>query len=306
MSVSVVVNNKNGANYIADCLNSIYAQTFSPLEVIFFDNCSHDKSCEIVRKEFPQVKIFEADQPIGLATARNSALSYCNGEFVAFLDVDDTWLPSKIDSCLQLFSNPDIALVYTDALYVGSTSFLQSDRTDLVDGSCFRDLLKNYCVPFSTIVFRRNIIPMSGVVFNESLDLALDQEFILRVSSTSKIGVVKECLTRILLRDDSESSTNLLSFIREREHVEEILALSVLDFKNSYSRELRYSRRRLAVDVIARYVGTSKDPKIGEIRKMVSSKLLLLYSFVLLIVRDTGLLKLIKALRLIVLRTTRA
>ena len=65
MSVSVVVNNKNGANYIADCLNSIYAQTFSPLEVIFFDNCSHDKSCEIVRKEFPQVKIFEADHPIG-------------------------------------------------------------------------------------------------------------------------------------------------------------------------------------------------------------------------------------------------
>ena len=115
--VSVVMNCFNGDRFLCEAIDSVYAQTYDNWEIIFWDNCSTDKSAEIANSYDSKLKYFYGDKNIPLGAARNKALEQCRGEYISFLDVDDIWLQKKMEKQVQLHQNSEIKLSYTNTYF---------------------------------------------------------------------------------------------------------------------------------------------------------------------------------------------
>jgi glycosyltransferase involved in cell wall biosynthesis len=113
--VSIVIPTYNRREYIAAALDSALSQTYPNLEAIVVDDGSTDDTkSEVARYTDPRVKYFFKKNE-GVAVARNFALGRATGEFIAFLDSDDIWLPWKLEAQMELFRrHPEVGLVWTD------------------------------------------------------------------------------------------------------------------------------------------------------------------------------------------------
>ena len=96
--VSVIMNVRNGASTLREALDSVMAQTFSDWEVIVWDDCSTDCSAKIVAG-FPdsRIRYFLSPGDTSLGEARDDAIRQASGEWLAFLDQDDIWMPRKLE-----------------------------------------------------------------------------------------------------------------------------------------------------------------------------------------------------------------
>lgn len=99
--ISIIMNCYNGERYINEAIDSVYAQSYSNWEIIFWDNASTDNSYLIASKYDSKISKFKAEKNTSLGEARNRAVSHANGEWLAFLDVDDIWLPKKLEIQLK-------------------------------------------------------------------------------------------------------------------------------------------------------------------------------------------------------------
>jgi glycosyltransferase involved in cell wall biosynthesis len=93
--ISCIVPVFNGERYLAEALDSIFAQTYRPLEIIIADEGSTDRTAEIVATFADQVRYLKQNNA-GPAAARNLGIRVASGEFIAFLDADDLWHPEKL------------------------------------------------------------------------------------------------------------------------------------------------------------------------------------------------------------------
>src|SRR5438045_4325502 len=93
--VSVVIPNYNYARYVGDAVDSVLGQTYADLEVIVVDDGSTDASRDVLLSYGDSVKTI-SQQNQGVSAARNNGVAASRGEFVAFLDADDLWLPEKV------------------------------------------------------------------------------------------------------------------------------------------------------------------------------------------------------------------
>ena len=92
--VSIIMPSYNTANYIADSIKSIQAQTYTNWELIIVDDCSTDNSVEVIRSfDEPRIKLLKNEINSGAAISRNYALREAKGKWIAFLDSDDIWVP---------------------------------------------------------------------------------------------------------------------------------------------------------------------------------------------------------------------
>lgn len=113
MLVSVIIPCYNVEAYIAECLESVFLQTYSEIEVICVDNNSSDKTVELLQQYEAQGKIkLLKEEKAGASSARNKGLSVANGDWIQFLDADDLLLPEKIKHQLALINgNKEVAFI---------------------------------------------------------------------------------------------------------------------------------------------------------------------------------------------------
>src|SRR4051812_40148654 len=104
----------NGRRFIGAMIESVLAQTHRPLELIIVDDGSTDRTAAIIQsyaQRHPEVRYLHQDNT-GPPAARNLGVSAATGEFIAFLDSDDTWFPEKLTRQLaRLVERPDIDLL---------------------------------------------------------------------------------------------------------------------------------------------------------------------------------------------------
>jgi glycosyltransferase involved in cell wall biosynthesis len=164
--VSVIVNIKDGARFLAAALDSALAQTFTDWELIAWDDCSHDASADIVRRyQDPRVRYFLSPAEIPLAEARAQAIAQARGEWLAFLDQDDLWTPDKLQQQLALASGPEastVAIVYGRTLVFrdGCPPHCDFDHRHawrpLPSGRIFQSLFEDSCfIAMSSAMLRR-------------------------------------------------------------------------------------------------------------------------------------------------------
>lgn len=116
--VSIITPCYNSALYIKDTIESVINQTYENWEMLICDDCSIDNSAEIILSycnKDNRIKYLKTTTPSGSPTEpRNMGIRKANGRFIAFLDSDDLWFPSKLQKQLETFNNyPNTAIVYS-------------------------------------------------------------------------------------------------------------------------------------------------------------------------------------------------
>lgn len=195
--VSVVIPNYNYGRFLSETIDSVLTQTYPNMEIIVVDDGSTDDSLEILAayKEKGITVIQQTNRGVG--AARNIGAAKSKGEFIAFLDADDIWLPTKIERQLKIFTG-EIGLVTCGMREFDSSSnetlaYLMSKKTDW---NVQEILLLDYpVVSGSAIVVRRSTFEASGG-FDERKEMhpSEDWEFFYRMARLAKVVFLPEIL----------------------------------------------------------------------------------------------------------------
>ena len=185
-AISVIIPSYNTAGLIANCLDSVFAQTFSDFEVIVVNDGSPDTTeLEAVLRPHRQKIVYVVQENKRAAGARNTAIGKARGEFLAFLDSDDSWFPDHLASQMELFrKNPALDLVYADAVLLSDSSRQKTfmEKCPSEGSATFEALVVERCqIPVSTVVARKAAILRAGL-FDENLALCDDYDMWLRTA----------------------------------------------------------------------------------------------------------------------------
>ncbi len=112
--VSIVMPSYNTAKYIAESIQSVLNQTYKDWELLIVDDCSTDNTDEVVKPFLTdsRIKYFTNEHNSGAAVSRNKAMREAQGEWLAFLDSDDLWLPTKLEKQLRFMKDNGYAFSY--------------------------------------------------------------------------------------------------------------------------------------------------------------------------------------------------
>ena len=219
-SVSVVIPAYNVAPYIGETLNSVFAQTFTDFEVIVVDDGSPDGD-ELERMLGPyrgSVRYVRQENR-GAGAARNRGVREARGEFVAFLDSDDLWMPEYLSEQVRFLREDGYDLAYADALLFGDSpiagkTYMQTAPS--VGPVTFLSLVRNECnIITSGVVVRRPALIKVGL-FNESLRNGQDFELWTRLARNgARLGYQRKVLLRYRCREGSLSGDLMNRLTRE-------------------------------------------------------------------------------------------
>jgi glycosyltransferase involved in cell wall biosynthesis len=115
--VSIIMPSFNCGKYVEETIRSVQAQTYQVWEIIFVDDCSTDDTVRRVtelREKDLRIKLFQNPRNSGAAVSRNNALREAKGRWVAFLDSDDLWEPTKLEKQVRFMEENGYAFSYTE------------------------------------------------------------------------------------------------------------------------------------------------------------------------------------------------
>lgn len=121
--VSIIMPSWNTGRFIAESIESVINQTYANWELLIVDDCSTDNTNEVVRKfNDDRIKFFKNEKNSGAAITRNRALREANGEWIAFLDSDDLWLPKKLEHQILFMKKHNLIFSYHDYVKIDEES----------------------------------------------------------------------------------------------------------------------------------------------------------------------------------------
>ena len=201
--VSVILPVYNREPWVARAIESVLAQSYRDFELIVVDDGSTDGTRAVLERYHDRIVLLE--QPHGGAyVARNLALRHARSELVAFIDSDDVWLPHRLSSQVPLMKNPNVGLVFGDALHVPGrrrTCFQVSPpRRGRAAG---RFAWCNF-VPTITVLARKACIEEAGG-FSEESTLACDYLLWFRIALRHELDYVDEIVAEYTVNPEGIS-----------------------------------------------------------------------------------------------------
>ncbi|WP_372519746.1 glycosyltransferase [Candidatus Ruminimicrobiellum ovillum] len=173
--ISIMMPTYNNGKYIKQAIESIYAQNYDNIEIIVVDDGSTDNTKEIL-KQYKDIKYFYIEHK-GIPFARNVALENSKGEYIAFCDSDDYWLPNKINKQMQYFKDhPNCEIVFTKYENFFENENLKTNRRAVYEKKV-EDVFKQY-LPSSIV--KKSLFDKYGF-FDENFNVSEDTEFLYRI-----------------------------------------------------------------------------------------------------------------------------
>jgi glycosyltransferase involved in cell wall biosynthesis len=195
--VSVVIPTFNAERYVADAVSSALASCRVSIEVIAIDDESTDGTWDVLDRFGDSIR--KVRQPKGGPyKARNLGARLARGEWLAFLDADDEWLPEKVATQLAA-ADRDTALIFTDCRNFGSCDRVkprQSDSTQFFEGDVFVPLLLGNFISMSSVLMRKDWFDRLGG-FSEEHTGVQDWDLWIRYAAAGgRVKVIRDALTR--------------------------------------------------------------------------------------------------------------
>ncbi|TWT55858.1 glycosyltransferase [Allorhodopirellula solitaria] len=207
IDVSVLIPVYNGEEFIAQAVDSVLSQEDVEFEVIVIDDGSNDSTGAILAGYGDRVRVIRQRNG-GHVKARNNGAKLAGGEWIAFLDADDCWRPSKLRKQLSA-ADLKTELVYTDRENFGDLSRVSKIQSDAVrhhEGDIFEPLLYNNFITVASVIMRKACFERLGG-FDESLHVCEDWDLWLRFAARGGMAkCVPEPLT--LYRWHAQSMSN--------------------------------------------------------------------------------------------------
>jgi len=194
--VSVIMPTYNSEKFIGETIESVIGQTYKSWEMIVVDDGSTDKTEVIVRfymSKDPRIKYLPLGYNSGRpAVPRNYGIKHAKGEYIAFLDSDDLWLPGKLEKQIKLFQiSNETAMVYTrfqtiEGDTISSRIFPENSRYK--SGNLFKSLYLRSFVACSSVMVKRSVLDQVGFFSTDPDLIAIeDTDLWLRIALKYKV-----------------------------------------------------------------------------------------------------------------------
>ena len=209
--ISVIIPNYNYARYVSEAIESVLNQSYKNIELIVVNNGSTDNSLDVL-KAYEDRLLLVNQSNLGQSGARNSGLCHTTGDYIAFLDADDSWESSKLEKQIALASDS------TELIYCGIAPFRDPSGEIMpivlpeYRGNCMNFFIENPGVSIvlsgeSTALFSRNLLEKVGL-FDGELNSTAGWDFFRRCSRFTKFDFIDEPLVNYRLHSSNMSNSN--------------------------------------------------------------------------------------------------
>ncbi|MDE0576642.1 MAG: glycosyltransferase [Opitutales bacterium] len=268
--VSVVIPTYERIATLSRAVDSVMAQTFSGFELIVVDDGSTDATDEMILRDYPAVRLHRQENT-GVSSARNAGVALASGEWIAFLDSDDAWLPEKLERQLShLAQEPELRLSHTDEIWIRNGRRVNQPKEYAKSGgSIYRQCLPLCCICPSSALIRRDLFDEIGG-FDETFPVCEDYDLWLRITAREPVHYLDEALVRKYGGHEDQLSSTTWGMDRYRTRaLEKILSEEILSLadriltKETLVKKLRIlvagARKRGNQEVVAEY-----EPRLSE------------------------------------------
>ena len=247
--VSIIMSVYNEERYLQQSMESLVGQTLTDFEIIVIDDCSNDRTTEIIESFHDErIRLIRNELNQGLTRNLNRALDYCRGKYIARMDGDDISLPERLEKQVRYMENhPDRMLAGCQTRTFGEQNLiwrLKDNPEKLRIMMLFHPVLTH-----PSFIMRGELIRKYDFRYDETFRSAQDYDFAQRVSERFKIGIVPEVLLcyrthkkQVSTRSSTEQYSNA-DRVRDRQLRE--LGITELDedIENTYRVWVREERR---------------------------------------------------------------
>ena len=190
--ISVIVPTYNRAQQLPRALDSILCQSCSPKEIIVVDDGSTDETSALMTSEYPEI-VFIQQQNTGVSSARNVGIKRASGDWIAFLDSDDEWLPEKLEIQMKaLYENPGEKICHTNEIWIRNGKRVNPKKKhEKFGGWIFQKCLPLCCISPSSVIIHKSIFKEIGL-FDYSLPVCEDYDLWLRITARNPVLYIEE------------------------------------------------------------------------------------------------------------------
>jgi glycosyltransferase involved in cell wall biosynthesis len=211
--VSVVIPTYNRSKLLKKTLQSVLDQTYRDYEILVVNNSSTDDTKEMIESfEDPRIRVLDIQNQGVIAKSRNLGMRNAQGEYIAFLDDDDLWLPEKLEKQVDyLEKHTEYDLVYAPVWTIDENDvrkeYLEIKR-DPAEGRIFYELVRGNYISTLTVMMRRPLLSDIGFFSEDpALRSIEDYDYWLRIALKKQIGFIDEPLALYRVHSSGVSKT---------------------------------------------------------------------------------------------------
>ena len=217
--VSVIMNCYNGEKFLREAIDSVLSQTYKNWELVFWDNCSTDKSAEIAKSYDGKLEYFCGNETVNLYAARVQAIEHAKGDYLSFLDVDDWWHATKLEKQVKSALSCNAALAYSDYILEDQLE----EKKSIIYGNRIKkqedvvcSMASDYTVGLLTLFIKKDAYFQVGG-FDQDFHIIGDFDLVLRLAANFPVCCVNEPLAHYRWHGANESIKNATLQINELE-----------------------------------------------------------------------------------------
>ena len=302
--VSVIIPMYNREHTIRRAIDSVRNQTYQNIEIIVVDDGSTDASVQIVENYLDNnVTLIKLSNNCGVAAARNAGMKRSQGEYIAFQDSDDEWLPDKLKIQMEFMQRESYQVVCCPHLLVLDEGLTQMYPTidkvkRIKEEGIYQFLRKESDILTQTLIMKKEVMEQVGL-FDESFLSFEDYDYFIRISQKYDVGFIEQPLVKIY-RTKISLTTNKEVYVKGREmliakhgdfldvesRIRGIMLFNTLDYDTGFLESLKWIRESYAQGDAA------KEKYINDIILKALGKEYILMKRVQKFNRDTKLMQL--------------
>ena len=304
-SVSIIIPTYNRSEMLERAIQSIFRQTYKDFEILVIDDCSNDNTLHMLKNfQSHDFKIFRNNTNKGAAYSRNLGINNSRGKFIAFLDSDDEWLPTKLQKQINYFEKcpSKIGVVYCQVF--DNSFILRKNTKPSKDGNIYSDLLQGWCPPTTSAFIIKFEALNNGIRFDEKLKSFQDYDLWIQLAKFWEFHFIPEPLVIFNHHEESRVSIDLQTRISGLEYFLKKWKKNIIEVGGN--RALDFIRRKYLSAVYSqtilnllrkheRKIALRLFRKLLETRKM---KINFLIKFIILFTGNNTLIKYSRLVRI--------
>lgn len=237
-NVSIIIPMYNAEKYIKEAIDSVLKQTYKDFEIIVIDDGSTDNTKSKLLDYGSQIKYIYQENA-GPAVARNRGIKEAKGEYIAFLDADDIWMPEKLERQIRkLKNNSEFGVIHTDRLRLEPDGSVKPNEKIVPEGFIFEELLRNNFIICSSVLVKKECFNEVGLFDEDRKNRAEDYDMWLRISRKYAISFIAEPLIKYRVNMNGYNRSNIKAMYDSVKRV----FLKSIEFYEGDKRQLKKER----------------------------------------------------------------
>tara|TARA_B100000780_G_scaffold277972_1_gene250059 strand:- start:876 stop:1808 length:933 start_codon:yes stop_codon:yes gene_type:complete len=281
--VSIIMNCYNGEKFLKEAIDSVMSQSYTRWEIIFWDNASSDNSAEIAETYGAKIKLFKSEETTSLGEARSRAIKKAKGDWLAFLDVDDVWLPQKLEHQLAGLINSNHILSYCGITEVDQNlNVIRKLHPRWVTGDQLSSQLRYFEINLVTSVINRQKLLELGIDFDERMEASEEYNLFIRLLPHGTVFVCNEILALYRVYEESLTFQKMDRWSVERRITLEELAVDIpnITATDSYKVALRQADYYEACSLMSKGSLVNARYLLGKYKSQNMFKILFYVSYI--------------------------